>query len=198
MSTTVYFVRHAEPNYQNHDDAQRELTEKGLQVSIKVTEYLKDKGVHQIYSSPFKRAVDTIKHLSETLNLQIHQKEDFRERKIDNVWIEDFDSFVKQQWQNFAYKLKDGESLGEVQERQVRGLNELLVLHPNETIVVGSHGTALSTLINYYSPNFGLQEFQKIKSIFPFLVKFTFTQQTCLSVTLINILEDPVYEKSLV
>lgn len=28
--TEVYYVRHAEPNYENHDDRMRELTEKGL------------------------------------------------------------------------------------------------------------------------------------------------------------------------
>lgn len=27
--TNVYFVRHAQPNYENHDDLTRELTEKG-------------------------------------------------------------------------------------------------------------------------------------------------------------------------
>ena len=29
--TTVYFVRHAEPNYNNHDDRLRELSEKGME-----------------------------------------------------------------------------------------------------------------------------------------------------------------------
>ena len=28
--TTVYFVRHAEPNYDNHNDMMRELSSKGL------------------------------------------------------------------------------------------------------------------------------------------------------------------------
>lgn len=28
--TVVYFVRYKEPNYNNHDDRNRELTEKGL------------------------------------------------------------------------------------------------------------------------------------------------------------------------
>ena len=28
--THIYFIRHAEPNYKNHDDLNRELTEKGL------------------------------------------------------------------------------------------------------------------------------------------------------------------------
>ena len=29
--TTVYFVRHAQPNYENHDDMLRELTAKGME-----------------------------------------------------------------------------------------------------------------------------------------------------------------------
>ena len=29
--TNIYFVRHAEPNYSNHDDLTRELSTKGLQ-----------------------------------------------------------------------------------------------------------------------------------------------------------------------
>ena len=28
--TTIYFVRHAQPNYENHDDLSRELTRQGL------------------------------------------------------------------------------------------------------------------------------------------------------------------------
>ena len=36
--TTVYFVRHAQPNYENHDDLTRELTEKGLQDRMKIVE----------------------------------------------------------------------------------------------------------------------------------------------------------------
>ncbi len=40
--TTIYFVRHAEPNYENHNDRERELTEIGLLDSKKVTKYLSD------------------------------------------------------------------------------------------------------------------------------------------------------------
>lgn len=43
--TNVYFVRHAQPNYENHDDLPRELTEKGLQDRKLVTEFLRDKEV---------------------------------------------------------------------------------------------------------------------------------------------------------
>lgn len=40
--TNVYFVRHAHPNYENHDDLTRELTEKGLQDRKLVTELMKN------------------------------------------------------------------------------------------------------------------------------------------------------------
>ena len=40
--TNVYFVRHAQPNYENHDDPTRELTEKGLQDRKLVTELMKN------------------------------------------------------------------------------------------------------------------------------------------------------------
>lgn len=34
--TTVYFVRHAEPNFQNHDDLTRELSARGLKDSTTI------------------------------------------------------------------------------------------------------------------------------------------------------------------
>lgn len=36
---TVYFVRHAEPNYKNHDDVARELSGKGMKDRVLVTEF---------------------------------------------------------------------------------------------------------------------------------------------------------------
>ena len=55
--TNVYFALHAQPNYENHDDLTRELTENGLQDRKLVTEYLRDKEIHAVLSSPFKRMV---------------------------------------------------------------------------------------------------------------------------------------------
>lgn len=37
--TTVYFVRHAEPDYSNHDDISRELTPKGTALSVIINNY---------------------------------------------------------------------------------------------------------------------------------------------------------------
>lgn len=187
--TTVYFVRHAEPNYMNHDDMLRELTQKGLEDSKLVTRLLADKNVDIIFSSPYKRAIDTLRDFSEFSELKIHLENDFRERKVDSCWIDDFASFCKAQWMDFDYKLSDGETLREVQTRNIEALNRLLNNYKNKTIVIGTHGTSLSTIINFYDKKFGYADFEKIKGLMPWVVKFTFQDNTCVEIQQYNLFE---------
>lgn len=63
VMTHIYFVRHAEPNFNNHDDKSRELSEKGMADRRLVTDFMEDKAIDAVLSSPFKRAVDTVKVL---------------------------------------------------------------------------------------------------------------------------------------
>lgn len=187
--TTVYFVRHAQPNYENHDDMLRELTPKGMEDRKLVTKFLEDKKVDLVLSSPYKRAADTVRDFADTNGLKIGIVEDFRERRIDSVWIEDFNSFCKKQWDDFSYKLSDGESLAEVQERNIAALNKVLEEHNGKTIVVGSHGTALSTIVNYYDSSFGYAEFEKIRGLMPWVVEFRFEGTECVEIKQYNLFE---------
>ncbi|SMC22214.1 2,3-bisphosphoglycerate-dependent phosphoglycerate mutase [Clostridium acidisoli DSM 12555] len=140
MKTVVYFIRHAEPDYSVHDDASRSLTDKGIEAAL---------------SSPYRRAIDTIKPFVETNNMKVELVEDFRERKVDSCWTEDFHGFSQRQWEDFNFKLSDGESLNEVQERNIKALKKVLKKFYGKKIVIGTHGTALSTIINYYESAFG-------------------------------------------
>lgn len=180
--TTIYFIRHAEPNFNNHDDMARELTPQGMQDSKLVTRFLSDKNIDIIFSSPYKRAIDTIRDFSEASGLEIQIVDDFRERKVDSCWIEDFSAFCKAQWADFDYKLSDGETLREVQTRNVDALKRLLIDHRDKNIVIGTHGTALSTMINFYDKKFGYSDFEKIKNLMPWVVKFTFRDDICLEI----------------
>ena len=185
--TTVYFVRHAQPNYNNHDDLTRELTEKGLADRKLVTAYLMDKDIHAVLSSPFHRSIHTVKDFADAKGLPVTTVEDFRERRIDSVWIEDFNAFCARQWADFSYKLSDGESLGEVQARNIAALERVLSEHEGENIVVGSHGTALSTIINYYDSSFGHAEFEAIRGLMPWIVAFRFEGTTCVGIEKIDV-----------
>ena len=187
--TTIYFVRHAQPNYENHDDMLRELTAKGLEDRKLVTKFLADKNVDVVLSSPFHRSIDTVRHFADSKGLEIGIIDDFRERRIDSVWIEDFNGFCKKQWDDFTYKLSDGECLAEVQERNISALNQVIKEYAGKTIVVGSHGTALSTIVNYYDNSFGHAEFEKIRGLMPWVVEFSFDGLKCIGIKQFNLFE---------
>ena len=180
--TKVYFVRHAKPDISIQDDLTRPLTEEGIKDSKKATEFLLDKDITKVYSSPYKRSIDTIKDFAESMNLEINIIDDFRERKIDDVWIEDFNKFAKEQWNNFDYKLPNGESLNEVKKRNVIALKDIIRVNPNQNMVIGTHGTALSTIINYYDENFDYAQFERIKHRMPYIVCITFDGDNAVSI----------------
>ncbi len=179
---TVYFVRHAQPNTKNHVDSLRELTPKGRQDTALVTDFLRDKGVGLVLSSPYRRAVDTITPFAQEQKLTVEIVDDFRERRVGEGWIEDFDAFARRQWENFSYKLPGGESLAEVQQRNLQALVAAFRKHPRESVIaIGSHGTALSTVINAYQPAYGYEAFLSLARM-PWIVEFQFEYNICGSI----------------
>ena len=57
-------------------------------------------------------------------------------------------------------------------------MQQVLNKYAGKNIVVGSHGTALSTIINYYDHSFGYNDFEKIKNVMPWIVEFVFDEKT--------------------
>lgn len=185
--TTIYFVRYATPNFNNHDDLTRELTPQGLEDRKLVTEFLWDKDIEAALSSPYKRAFDTIKEFADARGLEIQIIDDFRERKVDNQWIKDMKRFCKRQWRDFDYKLPEGESLNEAQRRNIRALKQVLEIHHGKNVIIGSHGTALSTIINYFDNTFGYNEFEEIRNLMPWIVRFIFDGDKCVEINKYNL-----------
>ncbi|WDV47278.1 phosphoglycerate mutase family protein [Clostridiaceae bacterium M8S5] len=167
--TKVYFVRHAQSDISIHDELTRPLTPKGEEDARHIVGILKDKNIDIMYSSPYKRSIDTIAYLSKELGKQIKIVDALRER-MTGEWIEDFDSFAKKQWMDLNYKTQKSESLKEVQERNINALEDLLKSNQDKNIVIATHGTALSTILNYYNSEFGYKDFERIRPIMPFII----------------------------
>ena len=172
--TTLYFVRHAQPNYDNHNDLTRELTEKGLSDRKKILKFFCGKDIDYIFSSHFKRCIDTISPLAKERNKDIIIREDLRERCVGNIWLSDFDSFAQKQWEDFSYALEGGENLAAVQHRNISVIKDILKTYPDKNIVIATHGTALSTIINYYDKSWNYPDFKRIKSVMPFIAVMKF------------------------
>ena len=180
--TKVYFIRHAEPDYSNHDDLLRPLTAKGMKDRKIATDYLSGKKIDIVLSSPYKRAVMTLEDFASKYGYNIEIINDFHERVVGGEWIDNFHDFSKNQWADFDYKLTGGECLREVQARNITALKEVLRKYEGKNIAIGTHGTALSTIINYYDKSFGYADFEKIRSVMPWIVAFEFEGEKCVSI----------------
>ena len=174
--TRVYFVRHAQSDTSVHDEALRGLTEKGMRDRALVTAFLAGREISAVFSSPCRRAVDTVADFAERYGFTVRTVEDFRERESGG-WTEDFAAFTKRQWADFGFKLAGGESLAETQARNISALDRLLEEYAGKNVAVGSHGTALCTVINYFDSSFGGGDFARIAGIMPWIAEFDFDEE---------------------
>ena len=179
--TNVYFIRHAESRY-DADDRTRGLSDKGLRDRVLAAEFLSDKAIDTVLSSPYRRAVETVQEFADAHGLDVIPVEDFRERCIADVWVDDFREFTRRQWEDHDFKLNDGESLREVGQRNIAALTEVLRQYDGKNIAIGTHGTALSTIIHHFVPTFGYAEFERILGKMPWAVHFTFNGEQCLRI----------------
>lgn len=174
LNTVVYFVRHAAPDFSEKRDAIRPLTAEGKKEAEKLKSRFKNIYIDAVYSSPYLRAMDTVRPIAEDRQLPIQLVDDFRERKISDGWIENFGAYSQKQWEDFDYKMPEGESLRDVQNRTVSALKILLSENRGSQVIIGSHGTALSALLNHYDSGFDYHAFEAIKNKMPWVVKCTF------------------------
>lgn len=78
--------------------------------------------------------------------------------------MEDFYAYAQQQWQDFYFKLENGESLNEVQDRIVQTYHSIVEANDYETLLIGGHGTAMSLLFNYLTKgDFDYNDFLQMK-----------------------------------
>jgi len=188
--TTVYFIRHAEADNSIRDGRARPLTEKGLIDRHLVTAFLREKHIDAVLSSPFRRAVETIANFAEQNGFAIEMIEEFRERRSDSDWDRStYNAFIERQWVDFSYTLSDGECLAEVQERNIAALRRVLACYKGKNIVIGTHGTALSTIINYYDSTYGFADFMAMVNILPWVVKMDFYGDVCAGIEKIDLFQ---------
>ena len=96
---------------------------------------------------------------------------------MGDKWIDNYLEFCKNQWNNFEYKITDGESLAEVQKRSIKELENILNINNGKTIIIGIHATILSTIINYYDKTYNYQNFLIIENKMPYIIKLEFNDR---------------------
>lgn len=183
---TVYFVRHAQSDASWVDERTRPLTAQGQLDAQNLVTLFWTIPIDRVYSSPYARALETAGLVAVEKHLPVEVREDFRERNVGR-WFEtlgEFRAFSRRQWSDFSYR-EGGESLAEVQERNIRQVRTVLTEPGVQTVLIGTHGTALTTILNFYDVHYGLDFFEAIAEVMPLVVRVTFQGNTAQEITIV-------------
>ena len=185
----IYFVRHAEPVHSWKEDRTRPLSKEGETDSKAVTGFFSKIPINAFISSPYKRSVDTIKESAEQFGMPITTDERLRERQ-QGAGYKNYD-MIRKRWADFNYCEDGGETLNSVQKRNIEALHEILLKNDEMNIVIGTHGTALSTILNYYDSSFNIDSFFRIIDFMPYILRIDFEGVSFISKEEMLIIEKP-------
>lgn len=174
--TDLYFVRHAQPDYRTGDNATFALSDEGMTDRMIAFEALKGIEFDYAISSPYRRSLDTIRPCAENQNLTIMTDDRLRERDSGIKGNSSYDMFRKR-WSDFSFHEEGGESLLDCQNRNIEAIFELIKKYSGMTLLIGTHGTSLSTIINYFDDSFGFEAFMRIVDFMPYVVHMRFDNE---------------------
>lgn len=156
---TIYLIRHGEPDTTIHDDVRRPLTPAGEQQTLDLVPLFQNVTLDAVYASPFTRARTTVAPLASAHDLAVQLDMRLQERQLPG-WLKDFSAYAKQQWQDLDYTQPGGESIHAVQQRYLSFFNGL----PEAgTFAIGSHGMAMSSIVEYVNAGQGAAYFDTIQ-----------------------------------
>jgi 2,3-bisphosphoglycerate-dependent phosphoglycerate mutase len=149
--STFYLVRHAHADWT--PDENRPLSTQGREDANRVAYTLYEYPISAIYSSPARRACQTITPLAGQLGLSIHMEPDLQERRLGGGVFEDFFKAVEVTWQNPSFAHPGGESSVMAQKRGIAVVQRLLEKHPAEYIVLSTHGNLMALVLQTFNPS---------------------------------------------
>jgi len=166
MPKKIIIVRHGETEYNVEKRLQGwldvPLNKNGLLQARKVAERLMHEVVTAIYSSDQKRALATAKHISKKLGVKPHKRKALREDRmgvLEGWQWEDQDELKQRIWEQRSlahksgdhdWRIEGGESYKEFVTRVKKFLRKIEKIHPEDTIMLVSHGGTINRILEIY------------------------------------------------
>ncbi|MFD1174551.1 histidine phosphatase family protein [Oceanobacillus picturae] len=167
----IYIIRHCKAEGQAPDAP---LTEEGFIQAKELAESLSDLKVDRIISSPFVRAIQTIKPFAENKKIEIEVDTRLAERVLSSTILTDWMEKLEATFNDMDLKYEGGESSNKAAKRIVEVVDEIVVSGAGNTIIV-AHGGIISLLLNFYDKNFGFEQWMSLHNPDVYHLKVTKT-----------------------
>ncbi len=174
--TTLYFVRHGETDHNRRRIMQGRRIDSSLnrrgRIQAEALARRFDKvRFDAVYTSALKRTKETAKPiLQQCPGASVHHVDDLDEMcwgiHEGRPWSDQLQTMIDgmyARWDRgeFDYRVEQGESILDVQERALRGVENIVDRHAGETVLVVTHGRFLRVLLSTIL-DFGLERMNEI------------------------------------
>ena len=167
MPSTIIIIRHGQTDYNRDRRLQGQLdiplNDEGHKQAQEAANKLKGKEVHIVYTSDLSRAATTAKYIGEACELAVTLEPALRENDLGIFsgwqWEEERDETKDALWQEYIesrrggdphWKKHKGESIYEHTVRVTTFLKTLSDRHPNQAVVLITHGATINRILEYY------------------------------------------------
>jgi len=156
----IYVIRHCKAAGQASDAP---LTEIGNEQTQTLAEFLADKNIDYIVSSPYKRAYHTIAPFADQRGIDIRMDDRLTERVLSEQNFPDWMDKLRATFDDLDLCYEGGESSRVAMHRAVQVVMEVLA-HPSENAVIVSHGNLISLLLKHFDDRYGFFEWQALSN----------------------------------
>ena len=176
--TTLYLVRHAHADW-SPDDA-RPLSAQGRASAAVLGDLLALAPIAAIYSSPARRALETIELLARRLRLEPIVVDDLRERELVVPPGTDFGAAVQAAWLSPLTAVAGSESNAVAQSRGLAAVRTIIIEHSGLHVAVATHGNLLALILNGLKPTCGFDFWRSLT--FPDVYELRFRRAALVNV----------------
>lgn len=138
MSPTIlYVLRHCHPEDGDFPNRARPLSDRGRRHAQALIAYLGALDIDAVYSSPFTRALESVRPFCAAAGLSPTPREDLGESTSEEL-------------------------LPQVRERMVAAVKDISLQHPGQTALLCTHGGTMWGLISHFDESFGYEQYRRI------------------------------------
>ncbi|WP_314585759.1 histidine phosphatase family protein [Paenibacillus terrigena] len=156
----IYVVRHCKAAGQAADAP---LTEIGNEQAQTLAEFLADKNIDYIVTSPYVRAYHTIAPFADQQGIDIHMDDRLTERVLSGQDCPDWMDMLRATYDDLDLCYEGGESSRVAMHRAVQVVTDVLG-HSCKNAVVVSHGNLISLLLKHFDDRYGFFEWQALSN----------------------------------
>ncbi|MFF2887329.1 histidine phosphatase family protein [Paenibacillus sp. NPDC057967] len=154
METILYLVRHAQSIYAEGEERSRGLTVEGEKHAFLVKDLLESECLDAFISSPYERAIATIRPAAEQQNMKITLYEDLRERAMGQFEPEAFFDAKRKLYAEKSFAFPGGESSVVAQTRAVKVIDHILSANKGKKLAIGTHGDIMTLMMQQYDSQY--------------------------------------------